>query len=111
MPERSFANHFRVKPCAFQEYVYSICFDAAVQSTENSGDTHRLFIIADHNILRRQFSFLFIQRYEKCSFIQRFYDYFFAFYGISIKSMQWLASFMKNEIGDIYDVTDRAKTY
>src|SRR6516162_8158795 len=102
--KRSFSNAYRIEPCAFQKNIFSGVIYSAVETSKNTGDTHWLFGITNHEIILVQNSYFFIQGHKLCSGWEILHDDFISFDRIRIKSMKWLASFVENEIRDVDNI-------
>ena len=107
MPERRFTDRNRIEAGAFQKDIFCFIRNTTVQAAKNTGDTHSFFRIADHQVFAAQFPFFFIKSDKTGTLFQVFNDHHTSGDLICIKSMQGLAGFMLNEIGDIHQVVDR----
>ena len=109
MPERSFTDEDRVEPGAFNEYVFGVFGNTAMQSSKYTSNAHGSAGIADHQVILVQLSFFFIEGYKSASFRQCFYNDGMVTDGIIIKSMKRLPGFMLYEIGDVHNIIDRSE--
>src|SRR5690606_26173607 len=100
----------RVKYRAFKKNGSSFSGNATFKPSENPCNAQRFTIaITDHDIPCIQFSFNTIQRSERRLFRKSLYNYFTSYF-IRIKSMERLAGFLENEIGNIYNIIHRFQT-
>ena len=107
MPEGGFSDVRRVEPRAFQKDIPGGPADPGMETAKYARHGNAAFRIADHQVFRRQFPLLLIQRHEWGPLRQIPHDDLPAFDRIQVKCMQGLAQFMQDEIGDVDDIVDR----
>ena len=94
----------------FDKYICRSFRRTGIQSAEYTGNTHRFFFVADHQIAFVQLAFHFIQCDEWSAFRQCLDNYFIAFYLSGIEAMQWLTESMNDIISDIHYIINRTYT-
>ena len=94
----------------FQEYICCILSNTWFQTTEYTGNTHRLFSVTDHQIASCQSTFYTVKGNKLLSFFGRLNDNFTTFYFTCIKWMQRLSHAMQDIIRYIHYVIDWTQT-
>src|SRR5690606_13541032 len=102
-----FSDRYWIKVSTFQKH--RLCFSrhSRGQASEHTGNTERLFFIANHQILVGKLPLHLIQGYKFSTLRQRLYDNMLTQYLIPVKGMQRLSYFMKHIISDINNAIDR----
>ena len=98
---------YRIETGTFEEYIGRSFGDTAFQSTEYSGNTHRFFGIAYHQVVLVQFTFDTVECCESGTCRKATDDHFISFDFIFIERVQGLSQLEKNEIRNIYHIVDR----
>ncbi len=100
----------RMEISTFDEYVCRSFRRTGVQSTEYAGNTHGLFLVANHQVAFVQLTFHFIQRNERSTFGHCFHNHFVAFNLSGIEAMQRLTESMNDIVRNIHYIINRAHT-
>src|SRR4051812_35491233 len=86
--ERSSADIYRVKPCAFQENIFGVGSHSAFRTAEYPGDAQGIFLtITDHHVIFAKLPLFSIECNEWCVLWEVLYNYFFLLYLIGIECM------------------------
>ena len=88
----------------FQEYILSLFRHTGIESAKYTGDTHRLFHIANHQITVGQRTFHTIERHKLGTFRRRAYHDFITFDLIGIERVQRLSYAVQDIVRDIHHV-------
>ena len=99
----------RMEVGTFQEYILCGFGSTGIQSTEYTGDTHRLFRVTDHQVTIRQRTFHFVQCHELGTFGNSLHHNLTTFDLIGIEAVHRLTVCMYNVVGNIDNVIDRTK--
>ena len=103
-------NRCRVEVSSFDEYIGCSFGCTRIQATEYTGNTHRFFGVANHQVLVRKLAFHFIESHELGTFGTSLHHNLATLNLVGIEAMQRLAISMKDVVGNIDDVVDRTKT-
>ena len=93
----------------FQEYVLGLFRHAGIEAAEYTGDTHRFFHIANHQVAVGQCAFHAIERHKLGAFRCRAYHDFITFDLIGIERVQRLSYAMQDVVRDIHHVINRTQ--
>ena len=104
MTTRTLSYPCRVEVSTFEQDIAGRVVRSATLSTEHSGDTHRLFGIANGQVALGKLAFFAIERDKRRSFRERFDHNLAAFDHIGIEAMQGLS------VGHHHIVIDGAQT-
>ena len=104
------ANPRRIEISTFQQYVTGRFIRSAPFSAEHTGDTHRLFHVADSQIAVAQLMFLAVERHERRTFRHGLHHHFTPFDHIGIETVQRLSVGEHDVIRHIHDIVDGAQT-
>ena len=97
---------YGIKTGTLQEYILCVFRNTALEASEDSGNTHRLFGVADHQVILMQLPFHFVQSYERGSCRHGLYNDLIAGNLVHVKGMQGLSQFKKHEIGNVHYIVD-----
>ena len=103
-------NRCRVEVSSFDEHICGCFSGTRIQATEYTGDTHRFFGIANHQVLVRKLAFHFIESHELSTFGTSLHHNLATLNLVGIEAMQRLTISVKDVVGNIDDVVDRTKT-
>ena len=95
---------------AFQEHIGSSFSSTRIQTSEYTGNTHRFFRVANHQVLVGQFAFHFVQCNKRSSLGTSLHHNLAALNLVSIEAVHRLTISVQNVIGNIDDVIDRTHT-
>ena len=104
---RRLAHPSRMEISAFQEHVRSGFRRTGIQSAKYAGNTHRLFRVANHQVLVRQLAFHFVQCHERSSFGTSLHHNLATLNLVGIEAVHRLTVGMQNVVGNIDDVINR----
>ncbi len=107
----TFAYPCRMEISTFEHHIASGFIRTTTFSSKDSSNTHRLFGIADTQVVFTQRMLLAIKRDKLCSFSLSADNYLMTLYHICIKAMHRLTISHHYIIGDVHYVVDRTKTY
>ena len=94
----------RMESGRFQEYILSLFRHTGIESAKYTGDTHRLFHIANHQITVGQRTFHTIERHKLGTFRRRAYHDFITFDLIGIERVQRLSYAVQDIVRNIHHV-------
>ena len=106
---RSFADADGVEIGAFDKDIFSIHGDARFLSAEDTGDTHALFLVANHQIAAIQATFLAVEGDKRSVLRQATHMNLVAGDHVGVEGMERLTDLHKDKVGDVDDVVDGAK--
>jgi len=95
-----------MKPRRFQENRGCSIGHTAAKSSKYPANAHRLFLVADHQILSVQDVFLTVQGYKTAAGIGHTYDYDISLNVLPVKGMKGLACFKHYIICNIHHIRD-----
>ena len=93
----------------FKEYIFGGFRRTGIQTAEHTGNTHRLFLIANHQVAFVQFTLHAIKSYKRSTFRHGLYNHLTAFNLICIEAVQRLAESMDDIVGNIHHIIDRTQ--
>ena len=110
MTAGTLADPCRMEISTFQDHILRRLIGTASLAAEDTGDTHRLFCIADAEVVFAQDMFLTVECDELCALGLRPNHNLMALDHVSIEAVHRLAISHHDIIGDVHDVVDGAKT-
>ena len=103
------AHPCRMEVSTFKEYIFGGFRRSGIQTAEHTGNTHRLFLIANHQVAFVQFTLHAIKSYKRSTFRHGLYNHLTAFNLICIEAVQRLAESMDDIVGNIHHIIDRTQ--
>ena len=103
------AHPDRVEIGALDEHIRRSFGRTGIQSAEHTGNAHRFFFIADHQVAFVQFTLHAIKSYKRSTSRHGLYNHLTAFNLICIEAVQRLAESMDDIVGNIHHIIDRTQ--
>ena len=100
----------RMEICTFEKHIRCGLCRTGIKTSENTGNTHSVFFVTDHQIAFIQLTFNAIQRDKRCAFRHCFHNHLAPFYFVCVKAMKRLPESMHNVICDIHYIINRTQT-
>ena len=97
-------------PDTFEKHIRCGLCRTGIKTSENTGNTHSVFFVTDHQIAFIQLTFNAIQRDKRCAFRHCFHNHLAPFYFVCVKAMKRLPESMHNVICDIHYIINRTQT-
>ena len=110
MTAARFADSYGVEVCGFEEDVFGVFCYTAFESAEDTGNTHCLFLISDHEVASIHLALYAVESNEFLALACIAHMDLVAFDLVSIEGMERLTHFVQHEVRDIDDVVNRTKT-
>ena len=110
MTSRALSYPCRVEISTFKQDIARRVVRSATLSTEHSGDTHRLFGIANGQVALRKFAFFAIERDKRRAFRKCFHHNLATFDHICIEAMQGLSVGHHHIVRDVDNIIDGSQT-
>ena len=100
----AFAHRHGVEVGCFDKDIRRGVRHPAVEPAEDTGQTHRPFSIANHQVFGREFVFHTIQRGERFPFLRPFDDDLVSGHFRHVEGMKRFAAFEHHEISDVHHI-------
>ena len=110
MSAAGFADGYGVEICRLQEDVLGILRHTALESSENAGDTHCFFFVGNHEVACVYRTLYAIEGYEFIALVRITNVDLVTFDLVGIEGMERLSALVQDEVRDIDDVVNRAKS-
>ena len=100
------ADRHGVEISALKEHVLRTFRHTALQSSEHTGDTHRLLLVGDHQVAGIHLALNTIEGYEFLALLGVTHVDLIALDLVRVKSMQRLTALVQHEVRYIDDIVD-----
>ena len=104
------ADRHGIEISALQEHVLRSFRHAALQTSEHTGNTHRLLLVGDHQVAGIHLALNAIEGYEFLALLGITHVDLIAFDLVGVKRMQCLTALVQHEVRYVHDVIDWPET-